>query len=123
MKYQGLDLLFHLKQLKILYGIYERTVSSFEHQEAQDRDPSVKGLYEVNPKIVTVYSLGFPGCNTGKETQMKPCDLPELRRWSWESEEAKEAGLYDCPGEEREAQRKTACSVLKVCKSPLHSFC
>lgn len=64
------------------------------HKAIKNSDPQDMGeTNKMSPKMVQDYCLlKASGCSSGQENRCDQNELPELRRWIWESGEAKGAG-------------------------------
>lgn len=101
---QGLHLLFCLKQLTCCKE-YMKEQLALNIKEHRSEILQWKAFMKWTLNCHSFTHLGSQAA-TRKETQMEPWDLPELRRWSWASKKATEAGLLKWAGEERGREKE-----------------
>lgn len=101
---QGLHLLFRLKQLTCCKE-YMKEQLALNIKEHRSEILQWKAFMKWTLNCHSFTHLGSQAA-TRKETQMEPWDLPELRRWSWASKKATEAGLLKWAGEERGREKE-----------------
>ena len=111
---QGLHLLLCLKQLTCCKE-YMKEQLALNIKEHRSEILQWKAFMKWTLNCHSFTHLGSQAA-TRKETQMEPWDLPELRRWSWASKKATEAGLLKWAGEEsgREKERVLRPAGLQV---------
>lgn len=79
--------------------------SDFGHQETEQRS-----LRE-RPQVTT--DISGQAATQRRKIQRELCGLPALRKWRWESHEAKEAGVYNTGGRFTEEQGTWALKILR----------